>query len=57
MSMENEFPLPRLMAGAAALHENMMSFVEVGFTREEALQIVIAMLLEAVKDAKKQDSG
>lgn len=54
---ENEFPLPPLMAGAAALHENMMSFVEAGFTRPEALQIVIAMVIEAVKDAKKQDSG
>lgn len=57
MSDDNEFLLPPLAAGAAALHENMISFVGAGFTRQEALQIVIALLLEAMKDTKRQGLG
>jgi hypothetical protein len=56
VSEDNDFILPPLTAGAAALHENMISFVEAGFTRQESLQIVIALLIEAVREtSRKQD--
>ena len=48
LSNEQE-PLLPLVAGAAELHENMMAFVEVGFTRAESLEIVLTMLRETIK--------
>ena len=42
-------PLSPLMVGATALHENLMSMVEAGFTREEGMRIVLTMLSEAIR--------
>lgn len=39
-----------LMQGAVVLHEMFMSYVEVGFTREEALAIVIGVLTHGMGD-------
>lgn len=44
-------PLSPLMVGATALHENLMSMVEAGFTREEGMRIVLTMLTEAIRAA------
>jgi hypothetical protein len=41
--------IPALQTGAIALHENMMSFIAAGFTREESLRIVMMMLAEAIR--------
>jgi hypothetical protein len=41
--------LPPLAVGATALHENMISFVQAGFTRPEALQIVLTLLTETIR--------
>lgn len=43
--------LTPLAAAAAGLHENMMAYVKAGFTREEALRIVIALLTETMRRA------
>ena len=42
-------PLSPLMMGATALHENLMSMVQPGFTREEGMRIVLTMLTEAIR--------
>lgn len=39
-----ESPLTVLAAGAAQTHELFEAYVEAGFTRAEALQIVISLL-------------
>lgn len=41
--------MPPLAVGATALHENMISFVAAGFTRGEALQIVLTLLTETIR--------
>jgi hypothetical protein len=56
MNDEN-FPLPPLMTGAVALHENMIAYVEAGFTRSEALQIVLTMLTEAIRQSERERGG
>jgi hypothetical protein len=42
-------PMSPLMVGATALHENLVSMVEAGFTREEGMRIVLTMLTEAIQ--------
>lgn len=42
-------PLSPLMVGATALHENFMSFLQAGFTRDEALKIVLTLLTETIR--------
>ena len=37
-------PISKLAEGAAAAHEVFLAYVRAGFTREEALHLVIAML-------------
>lgn len=37
-------PMTMLAQGAAAQHEIFMAYVEAGFTRPEALAIIIAMI-------------
>lgn len=54
---EPEFPLAPMIASAAALHETMTAYVQVGFTRPEALQIVIAMLMEAIRQSAREGPG
>lgn len=39
-----------LMQGAIASHEMFMAYVEAGFTREEALAIVIGILTHGMGD-------
>lgn len=41
---EPENPLTALAAGAAQVHEMFTAYVAAGFTRAEALQVVIAVL-------------
>lgn len=43
-----EFLSP-LMTGATALHENMLSFVAAGFTRDEAMRITLTILVEMIR--------
>lgn len=42
-----------LMQGAIATHEMFMAYVEVGFTREEALTIVIGILTHGMGDRQQ----
>lgn len=37
-------PIGQLAEGAAQLHELFMSYVDAGFTRSEALQIIIGII-------------
>ena len=46
----NDDIITPLAAGATALHENMAVLVSAGFTRDEAVKIVIAMLTEAIRN-------
>jgi hypothetical protein len=46
-------PLSPLMIGATALHENLVSMVEAGFTRDEGMRIVLTMLTEAIQAANR----
>jgi hypothetical protein len=39
-----------LMQGAVAAHELLMAHVEAGFTREEAMQILIAVMTATVRE-------
>lgn len=50
-------PMTPLLMGAAALHENMLAYVQAGFTRDEALKIVIAMLTEAMRRGNGEAGG
>lgn len=49
--------LPPLLVGAVALHENLMSFIQAGFTREESLQIVMMMLRESIRQNPASAGG
>jgi hypothetical protein len=49
MSDSNSDPMSPLMVGATALHENFTSFIAAGFTRKEALQIVLTLLTETIR--------
>jgi hypothetical protein len=51
MAEAGDDPLSPLMVGATALHENLMSMVEAGFTRKEGMRIVLTMLTEAIRAA------
>ena len=39
-----EDPVSPLVAGAASMHEIFLAYIAAGFTRDEALRIVIAVL-------------
>ena len=39
-----EDPISPLVAGAASMHEIFLAYIAAGFTRDEALRIVIAFL-------------
>ena len=41
-------PLTELAKGAAQAHELFMAYVDAGFTRQEALQIVIGMITAGI---------
>jgi hypothetical protein len=41
-------PLTELAANAAQLHEAFMAYVQAGFTRDEALRIVIAFVTASI---------
>ena len=52
MADDNEYPespLSELAAGAVQMHEMLTSYVAAGFTRAEALQIIISMLVANFK--------
>lgn len=44
-------PMTILATGAAAQHEIFMAYVTAGFTRQEALSIIIAMITTHITDA------
>ncbi len=50
-------PLTPTGQGAAALHELFMSYVTAGFTRPEALDIVIAQLVETMRWNNEHGDG
>jgi hypothetical protein len=43
-------PMTQLAAGAAQQHEMFMAYVEAGFTRPEALKIMIAIIVAHVTE-------
>lgn len=45
-----EDPMTQLATGVAQQHEMFMAYVDAGFTRPEALKIIIAMLTMHVSD-------
>jgi hypothetical protein len=45
-----EDPISALAAGVAQQHEMFMAYVDAGFTRPEALKIIIAMLTARTPD-------
>jgi hypothetical protein len=45
--MTNPFGMTQLQQGAAQVHEMFVAYVNAGFTRDEALRIVIAMVANA----------
>lgn len=50
-------PITSLAAGAAQTHELFMSWVNAGFTRPEALQMIIAFMIAATPRPDQQDSA
>jgi hypothetical protein len=47
----SEFPISPLGAKSVAVHEVFKGFVEAGFTREEALQLTQAIMIEQMRQA------
>jgi hypothetical protein len=45
--------LTPMAEGAAATHELFMAYVQAGFTREEALQLVISMITASAPRTEK----
>ena len=43
--------MSRLQQSAIALHELFTSYVNAGFTREEALRLILVLMAQRVKDA------
>lgn len=43
----NPFGITQMQQGAAATHEMFTAYVDAGFTREEAMQIVLTMIINA----------
>ena len=50
-------PFGTFADGAAATHEMFISYVLAGFTRPEALQIVIALLTNTQNNMPSQEEG
>lgn len=48
-------PMTMLAQGAAAQHEIFMAYVHAGFTRGEALQIIIAMITTHMMAPEEDD--
>lgn len=46
---ESEDPISALASGAIGLHVLFLSYVEAGFTPDQALHLVTAMILEAMR--------
>jgi hypothetical protein len=42
-------PIGGLTAGAISIHELFIAYVDAGFTREEALEIIIRMMTAGLK--------
>lgn len=55
--MHDNDALTPLQQSAAALHENFMAHVMAGFTRAEALEIVLTILTESMRLNHSQDNG
>ena len=47
--MDQTVPAVTMNDGAIQLHEMFMSYVNAGFTRPEALHIVVALMVNATK--------
>ncbi len=50
-------PLTFLAEAAAQQHELFMAWVNAGFTRAEALQMIIAIMTEGMSQTSEQASG
>jgi hypothetical protein len=54
---EVENPFNELMAGAVATHELFMSYVNAGFKRHEALEIIKTMMAETIRQGDSNNSN
>ena len=53
--MTNPFGMTQLQQGAAGVHEMFVAYVNAGFTRDEALRIVIAMITNATPQTQTEE--
>ncbi len=49
--------LTPLAEGATTAHELFISYVNAGFTRAEALQIILAIMINGIRQQRKQEDG
>jgi hypothetical protein len=52
----NPFGITQMQQGAAAAHEMFMAYIEAGFTRQEALQLTLALIVNA-QPPRPEDQG
>ena len=50
-------PLTQLAEGAAQAHELFLAYVGAGFTRQEALQLLVAILAAAFAASPRQEGA
>lgn len=50
-------PVTELGESAVVMHELFMSYVEVGFTRDEALRLVIAMVKAGFQESSDEQES
>lgn len=49
-----EDPITQLQAGVAQQHEMFMAYVEAGFTRNEALRILISVIISMMTSGEEE---
>lgn len=49
-----EDPITQLQAGVAQQHEMFMAYVEAGFTRNEALRILISVIIAMMTSGEEE---
>ncbi|MGO2807926.1 hypothetical protein ACTXL8_05455 [Glutamicibacter arilaitensis] len=50
MSTSPDSPISQMLAGAIQMHEMLVAYVEAGFTRAEAMEILKTMVAEQVRN-------
>ena len=55
MSTNPDNPISEMLAGAIMQHEMLKTYVEAGFTRAEAMDILKAIIAEQAKTGGKRD--